>query len=166
MPRIVVLDTGVLTNLVRANLCAASPLATELKFVVPEAVLDATRDRDHRTTVERAIADGIVRLERVERADALATYLELKDEIGRCEAECLAIAANDAEWLLGSDERRHFRRVATQRIGAGRIVSTPRIILWMVMSGALNVDEADHAKATLETHGFRMAFASFREQLR
>lgn len=165
VPRTVVLYTDVLTNLVRTGLYAASPLVTELKFVLPEAVLHTIRDRSHCVAIEGAIADGSLRLVRVEQPDAFATYAELKDEMGKGEAECLALAANDAEWLLGSDQRRHFRRVAIQKIGTSRIVTTPGIILQIVRCGVLSIEEADQAKAILEAHHFPMAFASFRELL-
>ena len=82
--------------------------------------------------------------------------------MGQGEATCLALACLNAEWLLASDERRVFRRIAIARIGVERILTTPAIVLQMIKGGVLDVEEADRAKAKLEAHRFTMAFESFR----
>lgn len=163
MPRLVVVDTGVLINLIRTDLHVTPPIASELKFVLPDAVLRELRCPKQRAAAERAIADGALRLERLETPDGLAAYAELKGEMGQAEATCLALAESDPDLSLASDEQRHFRRVARRRIGASRILTTPGVILHLLECGVVSIEDADRAKAVLETHGFRMNFASFRD---
>ena len=72
------------------------------------------------------------------------------------------LACQTAEWLLASDDRRVFRRIAIARNGVERILTTPGIILHLIKGGVLCVEEADRAKAKLEAHRFKMSFESFR----
>ena len=55
--------------------------------------------------------------------------------------------------------------MARERIGEGRILNTPGILLLAIRAGLLSVDEADVLKARLETHRYRMKFDSFRDVL-
>lgn len=68
-------------------------------------------------------------------------------------------------WLIASDEKRVFRREALSRLGPGRIINTPGILLVAIRAGVLSIDEADRMKAELERHRFRMPFGSLRELL-
>ena len=68
-------------------------------------------------------------------------------------------------WMVASDERRRFRREVVARLGEGRLVTTAGLLVLAIRAGLLSVEEADHAKAVLEQHRFRMTFASFRELL-
>ena len=162
MSRDVVTDANVFINLVRADLVALLAQVTDREFVIPDAVLEEITYPEQRTVIDDAIADGTLRLVRLEDPDGLADYAALRDRMGRGEATCLALAGLNAEWLLASDERRVFRRIAIARIGVERILTTPGIILHMIKGGVLGVEEADRAKAKLEAHRFKMAFESFR----
>lgn len=55
------------------------------------------------------------------------------------------------------------QREAVQALGAGRIVNTAGLIVMAIRANLMTVEEADHAKAILERHRFRMPFGSFRD---
>ena len=73
--------------------------------------------------------------------------------------------AEQRGWLVAVDERGRFLRMARERIGEGRILNTPGILLLAIRAGLLSVDEADGLKARLETERYRMKFDSFRDVL-
>ena len=95
----------------------------------------------------------------VTRTEQLATRA-----MGRGEAACLA-AAEYRNWLFACDERRSVRRIAVDRIGTGRILTTPGILLRAIRSNILGVAEADELKVVLERNRFRMTFDSFADHL-
>ena len=75
--------------------------------------------------------------------------------MGLGEAACLA-AAEHRGWLLASDERRVFRRIACERIGEARVLTTPSILSLAVKTGVIRVGELRDAKTKLERNRFRM----------
>lgn len=82
--------------------------------------------------------------------------------MGRGEAACLA-AAEYRQWLFACDERRRVRRIAVERVGEGRILTTAGILVRAIRSEIITVPEADALKAALEQNRFRMDFESFAE---
>ncbi len=80
--------------------------------------------------------------------------------MGRGEAACLA-AAEYRRWLFACDERRRVRRIAVERVGEGRILTTAGILVRAIRSEIITVPEADALKAALERSRFRMDFESF-----
>ena len=80
------------------------------------------------------------------------------------EAACIARAVRRGA-LVASDEKRAFRREAEARLGPGRVLNTPGLLLLGIRRGILTVDEADEMKQTLERLRFRMMFESCRELL-
>ncbi|HEV2843795.1 MAG TPA: hypothetical protein VG477_03035, partial [Thermoanaerobaculia bacterium] len=67
--------------------------------------------------------------------------------------------------LLASDEKRVFRREAEARLGPGRLLNTPGLLLLAIRRGILTVGEADELKHHLEARQFKMTFGSFRALL-
>lgn len=163
MARTVIADTNVVGHLVLTDLVHFLPHLTDHEFVVPDAVAAEIGQREPRSSADTAINGTILRSVRLEDVAAMADRSELGRQMGSAEATCLALATLHPTWLLASDERRLFRRMAIERLGEHRIVTTPRIIRWLVEAGALSIEAADDAKAKLETRGFRMAFGSFRD---
>lgn len=94
----------------------------------------------------------------------LEVYAELVDVIGKGEAACLAMAVVQG-WLVASDERRTFLRLAGERLGPGRVVNTAGIFVLAIRAGLLSVEEADDDKRALEGRRFQMRFTSFRDVL-
>ena len=80
--------------------------------------------------------------------------------MGLGEAACLA-AAEHRDWMLASDERGVFRRIACGRIGESRILTTPSILSRAVKTGVMRVGELRDAKAKLERNRFRMPRGTF-----
>ena len=54
-----------------------------------------------------------------------------------------------------------FRRIACERIGASRILTTPSILALAVRGGVIRVGELRDAKTKLERNRFRMPPGTF-----
>jgi hypothetical protein len=54
-----------------------------------------------------------------------------------------------------------FLREAEARLGLGRVVNTPGLLLMAIKAGRMSVTEADQVKAVLEANRFKMKFGSF-----
>jgi hypothetical protein len=80
------------------------------------------------------------------------------------EEACLRLA-ECRQWLIASDEKKKFRRETLARLGTGRLLNTPCILILAISNGILTVEDADHAKAVLEQHRFIMGFRSFGDVL-
>lgn len=118
------------------------------------------RDATQARTLEAAVSGGQVRVERITDPEDLFCYVGLRTVLGSGEAACLTLAERHG-WFVASDEKRRFRREATERLGADRVISTPGLLVLAIRAGLLSVDEADAAKVVLEQHRFKMRFASF-----
>ena len=114
--------------------------------------------------LQTALGTKVLRLEPLFDIDALVIFSELIGTMGRGEAACLALAQT-RRWLLASDEKRALRREALARLGRGRLLNTPGILLLGIKAGVLGVEAADEAKRVLESHGFKMTFSSFADLL-
>jgi len=64
-------------------------------------------------------------------------------------------------WMLASDERRVFRRVARARIGDARILTTPGILVLAVGGGVISVEELRGAREELERNRFTVLSAAY-----
>ena len=96
--------------------------------------------------------------------EELAIFATHQKVMGLGEAACLA-AAEHRGWMLASDERRVFRRIAFERIGDSRILTTPSILASAVKTGVISVGELRDAKAKLERNRFRMPAGTFDDLL-
>lgn len=158
------MDTSVLINLAnvdRMDLLTAFP---DLGFCSPAEVLEEITYPRQRSLARRALQCGDLReIPLVEPVD-LVLYAELLRIMGSGEAACLALAAR-RDALVACDEKRVFRREAESRLGPGRILDTPGLLLLALRRGVLTVAEADDLKHRLEGQRFRMTFESFGELL-
>lgn len=84
--------------------------------------------------------------------------------VGRGEAAAIAAAVSQG-WIVAMDEGGRARREVCERLGEGRLLTTPGVLLSCIRHGCLTVEEADEIKERLAQLRFRMAFASFREAL-
>lgn len=160
--RIVVTDANIIINLIHAGRLALAGALAFYEFVVPEDVISEIADPAQREALEASITAGHFRRETIAAPPELTRYVELRQIVGKGEAACLALAESRG-WLIASDEKRRFRREVLARLGSGRLVTTAGLFLLAIRAGAMSVEEADEAKATLERHRFRMPFGSFRE---
>ena len=158
------LDASVLINFLHLERLDILADVAEVDFVVPEQVVEEITVPQQRQTLNAAIRSRQLRSERSTVPDELASYAYLRRFMGRGEAACLSMAEQRG-WLVAVDERGRFLRMARERIGEGRILNTPGILLLAIRAGLLRVDEADVLKARLETHRYRMKFDSFRDVL-
>jgi predicted nucleic acid-binding protein len=159
-PRLVLTDANVLINFAqvdRLDLLGALP---DLDFRAPGEVLaEVIRER---ARVEDALRRGDLRELLLEETRELALFVDLRQIMGMGEAACLAMAVHRGA-LIASDEKRVFKRETEARLGPGRLLNTPGLLLLAIRRGLLTVDEADDLKRDLEARRFRMTFGSFRE---
>jgi predicted nucleic acid-binding protein len=161
---VVVADANVLINLCHASLISLLDRLPGYAFIVtPEVDIEVTVP-DQRRAVDEMFARAKVRRESLQSMAELRIFAELRQVLGLGEASCLALAQCRG-FCLASDERRAFLREATARLGEGKILTTPGLMLLAIRAGLLDVDAADAAKGVLEKHRFTMRFRSFAEVL-
>ncbi|HZY58891.1 MAG TPA: hypothetical protein VFE56_03960, partial [Candidatus Binataceae bacterium] len=131
-------------------------------FVVVDAVAEELKDQQQAATLQAALNRAHLRKESLTEPSALALFADLVQVMGRGEAASLALACGK-NWFLACDEKRVFRRKATELLGEGRLLTTPDIIVLCIRRGLITVEEADRMKAVLETKRFKMTFGSFRD---
>lgn len=163
--RIVVTDANVLINLMHVSRLGLLANIPNHEFVVPEHVREEITIPEQRVTLDEAVSDGWLKIEIIDDLEAITAFTELIAHIGRGEAACIAIAAKTG-WLIASDEKKRFLREATERVGAGRIITTVDIFVLAIKVGLLTVEDADADKVTLEARRFKVSFASFRELMK
>ncbi len=162
--RVVVTDANILINLIHVGLLDLLGKLPPYSFVVPEQVVKEVKDADQAKAVQAAVSAGLLQEIQLTDPAELTVYAELIQILGIGEAACLSLA-ECRQWLIASDEKRKFRREATARLGAGRLLNTPGILALAISGGIITVEDADRAKAILEQHRFIMSFASFRDIL-
>jgi predicted nucleic acid-binding protein len=161
-PRIVVTDANVLINLIHVDALAVVAGLPDYEFVVVDAVAEEITDEQQAAALQAALDRTHLRKESLTEARALALFADLLQVMGRGEAASLALAWGK-NWCLACDEKRVFRRKATELLGEGRLLTTPGIIVLCIALGLITVEEADRMKAVLETKRFKMTFESFRD---
>jgi predicted nucleic acid-binding protein len=159
---IVVSDANVVINFIHVGLLGDLPRLVGLSFVVTDVVYEEISYPEQRAALDAALAAGTWTRESLFDLDAVALQADLMTVMDPGEASTLALAATKG-YLVASDERRAFLREARARLGPGRIVDTPGLIVLAIRAGTLTVDQADQLKAALETHRFTMRFSSFAE---
>jgi predicted nucleic acid-binding protein len=160
----VAVDASVLINLVHAGRLRLLVDLRRLRGLIPEDVLEEVLVPEQRAAVEEAIRSGYFELVRLDDPEVLDTFAELRTCLGKGEAACLALA-HHGRYMVAADEKGVFLQLARERLGQGQIVTTPDLLLMAIRAGLLSVEEADEAKALLETRRFRMPFTSFRDLL-
>jgi predicted nucleic acid-binding protein len=159
-----VVDANIVINLLHVGRLALLTALPGYDCVVPEDVVAEITDPRQREQLNRAIANGQLRVETITDSGDLMEYAELRRTLGRGEAACLVIAARH-RCLVASDEKGRFQREASARLGAGRTVNTAGLFVAAIRAGAISVEDADHAKSILEQHRFRLPFRSFGDVL-
>lgn len=162
MVAIVVTDANVLINLLVAGVPELLARLPGHEFVVTDEVVAEVTRPDQAAALALASQEGWLRRESLADLVGLRLYTDLRTIMGRGEAASLALAESRG-WWIASDERRAFLREARARLGAGRILNTPGVLVLAIRAGVLTVERADEVKAVLESRRFRMRFASFRD---
>lgn len=159
--RIVLTDTCVLLNLVFAKRLEILAKLQDFEFQVPEEVLSEILGPSERAAIAEAFDSGLLHKTSLAEPGDLTVFADLRQFLGMGEAACLALAGRRGA-LVASDEKRRFLREAEQRLGSGRVLNTPGLLLLAIRRGIITADETDEAKEVLERHRFRMSFSSFR----
>ena len=159
---VVVTDANIPINLIhvaRLHFCGD---LSDYDFVVPDHVREEITREQQRAVLDRAVAQGNLRIASITDPTGLSEFAELTAVLGRGEAACVVLAAMHG-WNVLSDEKGRFRRELEARIGTGRLMGTADLFVMAIRAGMISVTEADADKALLEQRRFRMPFASFRE---
>ena len=159
---IVITDTSILINLSHTGHVSLLGKTTGFRFVVPNEVIVEVTDPGQGQVLQAALAEGALSQESLASPDELEIYADLIQVLGFGESACLALAAR-RDWLIACDEKRVFLREAHLRLGDNRIINTTGLYVLWVRLGLLSVEQADDAKAILETNRFKMSIQSFRD---
>jgi predicted nucleic acid-binding protein len=160
--RLVLVDANVLINLAHVNRLDLLGALTDLELRAPSEVLSEIFNEPGKTLVTECRSRGHLGEMPFSNVAELTLFAELRVMMGMGEAACLALAVHHGA-LLASDEKKVFRREAEARLGPGRILNTPGLLLLGIRRGILTIEEADGLKRDLESKRFRMTFSSFRE---
>jgi predicted nucleic acid-binding protein len=158
--RVVITDANVVINFIHIGMLGDLPAMVDMDCVITDEVYDEVIRPTQRKILDAALEAGAWNRESLTETDSIALFATLATTMGRGEAASLALAVSRQSYVA-SDERRVFLREARQRLGEGRIIDTPGLLLLAIRRGTLTVDDAERAKATLETQQFTMRFASF-----
>ena len=158
------MDANVLLNFALVDRLDLLGALSDLEFQIPEEVLAEILSERERFLVERSLRAGHLGEASFSQVSELALFAELLQVMGMGEAACLSLAVH-RKALVASDEKRVFRREAEARLGPGRILNTPGLLLLGIRRGLLTIQEADELKHHLESKRFRMNFGSFRDLL-
>lgn len=161
---VVVSDANVIINFIHIEQLDILSALPGLKFVVPEHVVDEITDSDQKSVLEIALNNNHLEQVIITEMEEMENYVELHRILGQGEAACLAIAEH-REYRVASDEKRVFRRLALERIGQNRLLTTPDLILYAIRSGLVTVTEADQWKERLQDNRFTVKFKSFADLL-
>lgn len=158
-----VCDASVVINFLlagRLDLLVAHP---EYRFVLTQHVRAEITVPAQRSALESAIAKGEIEEVPLDEPAALAVFAELTAVLGSGESAAIALAVQH-RWIVAMDDRQ-ARREAERRLGPGRIVTTPGVLLGCIQRGVLTVVEADAIKAVLAANRFEMPFETFADEL-
>lgn len=127
------------------------------RFRIPDEVRAEVIRPDEVARLEVAVASGILDVVEITDFSELSDYAGLRRAgLGAGEAACLALATSRG-WSIASDERGKFRRLAAERIGADRLVTTPQMLALAIDAGLLGgQDGRSIAEELRRSHRFSM----------
>lgn len=159
-----VMDTSVLINLAILDRIGLLGSVRRLRFVVPAEVLVEVQRAEQKKRVRAALEARILFKVALDEPSLLDRFASLRKQMKLGEAACLALAAEKG-WLFVCDEKGRVRSEARRLLGPDRLLNTAGLFLLAIRTGYWTVDEADEAKAALESNRYRMEIGSFRELL-
>lgn len=171
-PAMVVADTSILINFLRIDrmdLIAQYPEC----FIATNHVADEIADiyPNQQARYAAALSAGHITEETVDDPEEVALFLRLgkSRRLGAGERSAIAVALRRGYTLAMDDNRalnRAIREAGLFSDQSLRSIRTQDIIVTLIGTGALNVDEADAIKDTwADHHRFRLKIASFGELL-
>ncbi len=160
----VVTDTCVLINFMRVDRLDLLCRHRDYRVMITEHVRGEVTDPRQASDLASAVSAGEIEETAVTDPAEIALYASLNAFLGRGESASIAVAAR-RNWTVATDEGHRTRREILNRLGEGRLVTTPGILLKCILNGDLTTAEADAIKARLAAHRFIMNFASFSDIL-
>lgn len=160
---LVVCDACVLINFLlvgRFDLLSQNP---DFRCLVTEHVVAEITKPSQAAALAQEIEVGHIELTEVNDLAELALFAELTYFLGAGEAAAIAVAYH-RDLAVATDDGRTCREIE-QRLGPGRLLTTPGILLRAIRNDALKVKQADEIKRKLEKHRFKMTFGSFGDLL-
>lgn len=162
--RVVVADTSVLINFLAIDRLDLLCEESGYRIVITEHVRAEVRRPAQARALKAAIENGMIEQEELTDPRAQELFAELNRVVGRGESAVIALAALSGH-AVALDDKGRARRELRERLGEGRLLTTPGVLLRCIQLGALSVDEADVIKAELAELRFAMTFQSFGELL-
>jgi predicted nucleic acid-binding protein len=157
---VVITDANVLINFFHIGQLSLLGKLAKYRFAVPMEVIAEVDEPAQATELAAAFEGGILEKLVIDDPITLGLFSELRSQMGRGEAACLAAAAI-RKHLIASDEKKRFKRKTIELLGEGRLLRTEDLIICAIREGHVTVDEADGYKAILAANRYAMAFASF-----
>lgn len=161
---VVITDANVIINLFHIGQLNLFGALSPYRFQVPAEVVAEILEPEQQAAVTAAIGAGHLEEVVINTIDALSLFAELRDFMGRGEAACLALATTGG-FCIASDEKKRFRRRATELIGEARILRTELLLLEAIRRKYITIQDADGYKAILAANSYSLPFNSFADLL-
>jgi predicted nucleic acid-binding protein len=146
-------DTSLLLNFLRLDRIDIFAQLPGFRFLVLNHVIAEVTDAEQAERLAQALANGaIVEFELMD-LDAILVYDELRRVLGDGEAATIAAAAAKG-LVLAMDEKGRARREAEARVGSGRLLNTPGVLVHAVRQGTLTLAEAEQVRLDLVSERF------------
>jgi len=156
---LVVCDACVLINFLLVGKPDLLTANKDYRFIITEHVAAEVTDLTQAAQLQSCVADGGLETTEVTDLEELTLFAELRRVLGSGEAAAIAVAFH-RDLAIATDDRRSLAEVQ-RRLGPGRALTTPGILLGSVRARTLTVEEADAMKGELERQRFKMSFSSF-----
>ena len=164
-PNLVAIDACILINFIRVGRLDLLINCPGIKFVITEEVLSELTDEGQRTEILAGIDGGQFERFAIQKLNTVERFADLATVMGKGEASAIAAAESEG-WFIATDEGSRARRTINEGACAGRLMTTPGILLHLLKSNVLTIDDADAIKTELEGHRFLMNFKSFRDLIK
>jgi len=157
---LVIADTCIPINFILAERFDLLCRHQDYRIITTQHTRAEIMDGAQREELDRAIQMDEIGEIQITDPDELATFAACRAVLGKGEAAAIAVAERRG-WVIATDEKKRARREIERRLGTGRLLTTPGIILKCILNGTLTVPEADAIKTKLAANRFTMSFASF-----
>lgn len=161
---LVIADTSVLINFLRLDRMDLLKCCAEILYITDHVCEEVSElYPDQRACLNKAIADNVLQVYRVESPEELALMVAVqrgRRSLAIGEASAIA-AAQHHGWVLAIDDKAALNFCRSNRASI-RLLRTADVFISLIRKGMLTVSEADAIKDDLaENHSFRMKLRSF-----
>jgi predicted nucleic acid-binding protein len=146
-------DTSLLLNFLRLDRFDILARLPGFRFLVLNHVIAEVTAPDQADRLSQALANGAIVEFELTDLDAILDYDELRRVLGDGEAATIAAAAAKG-LVLAMDEKGRARREAEARVGSGRLLNTPGVLVHAVRQGTLTLAEAEQVRLDLVGESF------------